>query len=92
MESATSAAAAFGPEHSVVHWSGIYLQRKTGERGMPTLAPLRQRHSAQKTSVGHWTPRSSTHLSCALWYRMKERQKEGMRGRDSNVAEAEKTG
>lgn len=50
MENATSAAAAIGAEHSVVHWSGIYLQRKLGERGIPALTPLHQRHSAQKTS------------------------------------------
>lgn len=63
MESTTSAVAAIGAEHSVVHWSGIYLQRKMAERGMPTLTTLH----AQKMSVGHWTPHSSTHLPRALW-------------------------
>lgn len=51
MESATSAAAAIGAEHSVVHWSGIYLQRKMGERGIPALTPLHQRDGAQKTTL-----------------------------------------
>lgn len=61
MESAPSAAAASGAERSVVHWSGIYWQRKMGGKGIPALIPLHRTHSAEKTS-GHWTPHSSTHL------------------------------
>lgn len=74
MKSATSAAAAIGAEHSVVHWSGIYLQGKMGEWGIPAPTPLHQRDGAQKTSVGHWTPHSSTRLPCALWCWMKDRR------------------
>lgn len=69
MESAPSAAAAIGAEHSVVHWSGIYLQRKMGERGIPALTPLHQRRRAQKTSVGRWTP-----PLVPLWSWMKKRE------------------
>lgn len=85
MVSAPSAAAAIGAEHSVVHWSGIYLQRKMGERGIPALTPLHQRHRALDSH-------SSTHLPRALWCWMKEREMEGMRGGESTVGDGEKTG
>lgn len=72
----------------MVHWAGIYLQRKIGERGIPALIPLHQTHSTQKTSVGHWTPHSSTlpppPSPCLMVLNERE---EGMKGGESKVGE-----